>query len=195
MYLIVGLGNPGIRFENTFHNSGFEAIDEAADIFELSFSKKAAKALIAEGFYRGEKVILAKPQTYMNLSGQSVTELVNFYKIPLENILIMYDDYDLPLGALRIRAKGSAGTHNGMRDIVEKLGTTEFARVRIGIKPKQEIMGIMDYVLSERGREARELMEPALEGAAKAAEAFVRGESFDEICRLFSRNVSCGKDD
>ena len=195
MYLIVGLGNPGLRYVNTFHNSGFAGVDEAADIFELSFSKKSAKALVAEGFYRGQKVILAKPQTYMNLSGESVSELVNFYKIPLENILVMYDDYDLPLGSLRIRPHGSAGTHNGMRNIVEKLGTTEFARVRIGIKPKEEIMGITDYVLSERGKEARELMAPAIESAAKAAEAFVRGESLDKIGCAFNRNGASQKED
>ncbi|MBR2968684.1 MAG: aminoacyl-tRNA hydrolase [Clostridia bacterium] len=190
MYLIVGLGNPGKKYDNTFHNSGFLAIDELADRLDVSFGKKiTCKAVLAEGFVGGEKVILAKPQTYMNLSGESVRELVAYYKLPLSNLMVFYDDYDLPLGALRIRPHGSAGTHNGMRSIVKELGSTEFARVRIGIKPPEQLVPIMDYVLADRSRSAREAMAPALDKAARAGEAFARGESMDKIGCAYNVNL------
>lgn len=182
MYLLVGLGNPGSKYENTFHNSGFAAIDAVADLLHANFSKKSCRAITAETFSGGEKIILAKPQTFMNLSGESVGELLSYYKIPLENLLVFYDDYDLPLGALRVRPHGSAGTHNGMRNIVEKIGSTEFARVRLGINPGEgSEIPIIDYVLSERGRRARELMLPAIDNAAKAAEAFIGGTPAKEL--------------
>ncbi|MBQ9480651.1 MAG: aminoacyl-tRNA hydrolase [Clostridia bacterium] len=186
MYLIVGLGNPGKKYENTFHNSGFLAVEEAADLFDTEFTKKTCKAVIAEGFCGGEKVILAKPQTYMNLSGESVRELLSYYKIPLSNLVVLYDDYDLPVGALRIRPKGSAGTHNGMRNIIKETGSGDFLRIRIGIKPAEEIMPIMDYVLSERSRAVKEAMAPAVENAAKAAFDFVKGDDIDKIGRTYN---------
>ena len=188
MFLLVGLGNPGKKYDNTFHNSGFLAVEEAADLFDAEFTKKQCKALVAEGYCGGEKVILAKPQTYMNLSGESVRELLSFYKIPLDRLAVFYDDYDLPLGALRIRPKGSAGTHNGMRNIVKEIGSTEFLRLRIGIKPETEIMPIMDYVLSEKSRAVKEAMQPAVTNAAKAAFDFVKGESIDKIGCAYNIN-------
>ncbi len=188
MFLLVGLGNPGKKYDNTFHNSGFLALDELADRLEVSFGKKSCKAIIAEGFCGGEKVILAKPQTFMNLSGESVRELLAYYKIPVSNLVVFYDDYDIPLGGLRIRPHGSAGTHNGMRNIVKEIGTTEFARIRIGIKPPEQVMPIMDYVLSERNKSAREAMAVSLDNAARAGEAFVRGESMDKIGCAYNIN-------
>ena len=158
MYLLVGLGNPGKQYENTFHNAGFIALDQIAEEFRASFTKKTCKAVVAETFIGKEKVLLAKPQTFMNSSGESVRELVSFYKIPLSNVMVFYDDYDIPVGALRIRAHGSAGTHNGMRSIVKELGSTEFPRARIGIKPEKEIMPIIEYVLSNRSPAVREAM-------------------------------------
>ncbi len=188
MYLIVGLGNPGGRYDNTYHNVGFAAVDLVAESMDVAIKKKSCKALIADAFVGGEKVILAKPQTYMNLSGESVRELMDYYKIPMEKLIVMYDDYDLPVGSLRIRPHGSSGTHNGMRNIVSELGSTEFARIRIGIKPLNPVMGIMDYVLSERSRAVKEIMAPALENAAKAAEAFSRGQDMDKIGCAYNIN-------
>ena len=181
MYLLVGLGNPGKQYENTFHNAGFIAIDSIAEEFHASFSKKTCKAVVAETFIGKEKVLLAKPQTFMNSSGESVRELVSFYKIPLSNVMIFYDDYDIPVGALRIRAHGSSGTHNGMRSIVKELGSTEFPRARIGIKPEKEVMQIIEYVLSNRSSAVRESMLTPISNATKAAEMFVRGETIDKI--------------
>lgn len=181
MYLLVGLGNPGKQYENTFHNAGFIALDGIAEELRASFTKKTCKALVAETFIGKEKVLLAKPQTFMNSSGESVRELVNFYKIPLSNIMVFYDDYDIPVGALRIRAHGSAGTHNGMRSIVKELGSGEFPRARIGIKPQTEVMPIIEYVLSSRSAAIRQAMLTPLSNAQKAAEMFVRGETIDKI--------------
>jgi len=189
MYLLVGLGNPGVKYDNTFHNAGFVAIEAVADRLDTEFRKKSCRAVIAEAFCGSEKVILAKPQTYMNLSGESVRELLSYYKIPVSNLLVFYDDYDIPTGALRIRPRGSAGTHNGMRNIVKELGTTEFARVRIGIRPPEQVMAIMDYVLSERSREVKKAMEPAIDNAARAGEAFVRGIEFDKIGCSYNINL------
>ena len=189
MYLLVGLGNPGGKYENTFHNVGFKAIEEVADRLDTEFRKKSCRALIAEAFCGSEKVILAKPQTFMNLSGESVRELLTYYKIPVSNLMVFYDDYDIPVGALRIRPHGSAGTHNGMRNIVKEIGTTEFARVRIGIRPSEQIMPIMDYVLSERSRAVREEMVTALDNAARAGEAFVRGVTMDKIGCSYNINL------
>lgn len=190
MYLLVGLGNPGAKYKNTYHNVGFDALDSVADRLGATFSKKkTCQAIVAETNFAGQKVILAKPQTYMNLSGLSVKELVAYYKIPVENLMVFYDDYDLPLGGLRIRPHGSAGTHNGMRNIVKELGTTAFARVRIGIKPHEEYLGIMDYVLSERNRAAKDALEDIFDKAGRAGEAFVRGDSFDKIGCAYNVNL------
>lgn len=188
MFLLVGLGNPGGKYENTFHNCGFDAVDAAADLLGASFGKKSCKAIIAETFINGEKVILAKPQTYMNLSGESVRELLSYYKIPISNLMVFYDDYDLPIGALRIRPHGSAGTHNGMRNIVKELGATEFVRVRVGIKPETQIMPILDYVLSERNRRTNEVLSDVFANAARAAKDFILGETMDKIGCTYNIN-------
>ena len=193
MYLLVGLGNPGKKYSNTFHNSGFLAADETADLLGAEFTEKQCKAVIAKTLYCGEKVILAKPQTYMNLSGESVRELLSYYKIPLSNLLVFYDDYDLPIGALRIRPHGSAGTHNGMRSIIGETGSGEFARIRIGIKPAEEIMPITDYVLSERSRAVREEMATVIGKAALAARDFVKGVGIDAIECAYNINVNTNK--
>lgn len=137
MYLIVGLGNPEAKYETTFHNMGFLAVGEAAEKLGVKFKKKECEASVAEAFIGGEKVVLARPVTYMNASGRAVKQLVSKYKIPLENLIVVYDDYDLPKGHIRIRASGSAGTHNGMRSIIGELGTGEFARVRVGIRDEE----------------------------------------------------------
>ena len=148
MKLIVGLGNPDKKYDNTYHNIGFLCIDSLAAALGASFNKKYANASVSELHYNGEKIILAKPQTYMNLSGESVIALKNKFKIEDEDILILLDDIDLPVGKMRFRTSGSAGTHNGLRNIVQMLSSTSFPRLRIGIG-KDEKMELADYVLSK----------------------------------------------
>ena len=133
MYLVVGLGNPDRKYLNTFHNVGFMCVDLLADKLGETFTKNECKAMTLHTRINGHKVIVAKPLTYMNLSGESVLELVNKYKIEIEKLIVVYDDVDLPMGTVRIRKGGSAGTHNGMRNIVKLLDNTGFARIRLGI--------------------------------------------------------------
>lgn len=148
MLLIVGLGNPGREYDRTRHNVGFAAVDELARRYGLSFSEKRAKSLVAAGSVAGQRIALAKPQTFMNLSGQAVVGLSQWYKLdPASELLIIFDELDLPFGVLRLRTRGSAGTHNGMRSIVGQLGTQEFPRLRIGIDPTPRGWDAANYVL------------------------------------------------
>lgn len=148
MHIIIGLGNPGKEYQRTRHNVGFDVIDVLSEKLGIALTKSAMHGLIGEGFLDGEKVVLVKPQTYMNLSGQCVTELVSWYKAPMENVLVIYDDIDLPLGKLRLRASGSAGTHNGMRSVIDLLGRQDFPRLRVGVGAKPEGWELADWVLS-----------------------------------------------
>ena len=187
MKLIVGLGNFGKEYENTFHNLGFAAIDRAAEILGFKFSKEKFRAKLAEGKIGDEKVVLAKPLTYMNLSGLAVSDLVNFYKTDLKNLLVIYDDYDLKSGYIRVRESGSAGTHNGMRNVMEVLGTSDFARVRIGFKPEGEILvPLIDFVLSKIPDTEKEIFLKATESAANAAVAFIKGEKVSDIIAKYN---------
>ena len=169
MHLIVGLGNPGSKYEHTRHNAGFDALAILADKLGVQTAKLKGNALIGEGFYGGEKVILCKPQTYMNLSGAAVSELMAFYKLSPEQLLILYDDVDIPPGWLRIRRSGSAGTHNGMRSVIACLNTEEFARVRIGVGPNPPQMDLADWVLSHYNTPDERLL--AFDAYTRAAEA------------------------
>ena len=174
MYLVVGLGNYEPQYLNTYHNLGFMVADMLAEKLNVSFSKTKCKAKIAETTINGEKVIIAKPLTFMNLSGKSVAEFVRMFKIPLANIIIAYDDIDLNKGTLRIKKDGSAGTHNGMRNIVEQLGTDKFARVRVGAgRPEKKEM-LADYVLSKIDNESFNLIEPALTRAVENIISFIK---------------------
>jgi len=148
VYIIAGLGNPGLKYANTRHNVGFIVLDMLADKLDIKVSKAKHKALIGEGTFAGEKIVLAKPQTYMNLSGESIVELKNWYKVEDSRIIIIYDDIDLDIGVLRIRPSGSAGTHNGMRSIIEHLKSQDFPRVRLGIGRPPQDWDLKDYVLS-----------------------------------------------
>lgn len=182
MKLIVGLGNPENKYLKTFHNLGFLAVEETARLLGLEFCKEKCRAMIAEGIINGEKVVLAKPLTYMNLSGESVRDLVSFYKIPLENVLVMYDDYDLPKGKIRMREKGSAGTHNGMRNIVLHLGSENFARLRVGFRPSEPIIvPLIDLVLSGIKEEDKEIFARAISLSAKAGQDFANGVPVQKI--------------
>ena len=169
MYLIAGLGNPTREYEKTRHNVGFEAIDILADKAGTTVTEKKHKALYGKGYIGGQKVILAKPQTYMNLSGESIREIADFYKIEPENIIILCDDINLSEGQLRIRLKGSAGGHNGIKNIISHLGTQEFPRIRIGVGEKPRGMDLADYVLGRFPKEQQAVMEEAYRDAAEAA--------------------------
>lgn len=172
MYIIVGLGNPGKKYENTKHNIGFITLDFLADRNEIKINKIKHKALVGEGTISGQKVLLVKPQTYMNLSGSSVREVMEYYKADPENLIVIYDDVDIPMGRLRIRKKGSAGTHNGMKSIIYDLQEDGFPRVRIGIGRERK-MPLAGYVLGGFAKEERELMEDAVKRAALAVECML----------------------
>lgn len=191
MKLIVGLGNPDAEYKNTFHNLGFMCVEAVADNLGLSFTKDKCRALIAEGRIGAEKVILAKPQTYMNLSGESVRELVSFYKIPLKDIIVIYDDYDLKKGFVRIRENGSAGTHNGMRNIIKELGSSEFARVRVGFHPEEESkIPLINYVLSGIKEEDKKTFEKVINAVGKIGESFANGCELQKIMQQYNGKIN-----
>ena len=186
MYLIVGLGNPGREYEHTRHNAGFDAIDVLAGKLGADVKEKKHKGLCGKGMIAGEKVILLKPQTYMNLSGESVRAAADFYKIDAEHMIVLYDDIDLDVGKLRVRAKGSAGGHNGIKNIIAHMGTQEFPRVRIGVGAKPDRMDLADYVLGRFSQVERPVMEDAFEEAAEAAIAVVE-DGIDAAMNRFNR--------
>jgi len=187
MKLIVGLGNPTAEYKNTFHNLGFMAVEKVAYKLGVEFSKTKCHAEIAECKIGAEKVIIAKPQTYMNLSGQSVRELLSFYKIPTSDLLVIYDDFDLMKGFVRIREKGSAGTHNGMRNIIAETGKEDFPRVRVGFKPDDgRQITLLKYVLSGISAEEKPVYEKALEVASDAGVAFAKGEDIQKIMQKYN---------
>jgi PTH1 family peptidyl-tRNA hydrolase len=169
LFIIIGLGNPGRQYENTHHNVGFDTVDILSGKFGIKIAKLKHKALIGDGLIQGKRVLLVKPQTYMNLSGESVREVVEWYNIPLKNIIIIYDDVDLPLGRIRIRPKGSSGTHNGMKSIIYQLQSDEFPRIRIGIGKPPENWDMADYVLSRFDAEERKIIGQSISKAAEAA--------------------------
>ena len=172
MYIIVGLGNPGKKYENTKHNVGFITLDFLADKNDIKINKIKHKALVGEGTISGQKVLLVKPQTFMNLSGNSVKEVMDYYKIDIENLIVIYDDVDIPMGRLRVRKKGSAGTHNGMRSIIYDLQEDGFPRVRIGIGGDRK-MSLAGYVLGGFGKEEKSTMEDTVKRAAMAIECII----------------------
>ena len=168
MYLIAGLGNPSRTYEGTRHNIGFTMIDAIGNKFGIDVTTKKHKALVGRGMIDGMRVILAKPQTYMNLSGESIREITDFYKIEPENIIIIYDDISLDVGQLRIRKKGSAGGHNGVKNIIAHLGTQEFPRIKVGIGNNPEGWDLADYVLSKYTKAEQEALKEASEGVIGA---------------------------
>ena len=186
MKLIVGLGNPEDKYKNTFHNLGFMCVDLLAQKLSLQFNKIKCKAQICETLIN-EKVILAKPQTYMNLSGESVFELMSFYKIALKDLIVVYDDYDINIGSLRIRESGSAGTHNGMRNIIKETGATDFPRVRIGFKPTEETqIPLINYVLSGIKESDKQTLDKTLTLGANALYDFAHGKQIQHIMQSYN---------
>ncbi len=175
MWLIVGLGNPGERYARTRHNIGFEALDTLARRHGLQFRTGRANSLTAEGTIAGQRVVLAKPQTFMNLSGQAVSSLRAWYKLdPSRELLVIYDDLDLPFARLRLRERGSAGTHNGMRSIVQQLGSVEFPRLRVGIGQPPGKMDPAAYVLARFNKEEEAALPALLDTIADAVELVLR---------------------
>lgn len=185
MYLIVGLGNPDRQYEGTRHNVGFEVIDRLADRLFVSVEEKKFRGYYGKGIIGGQKVILLKPQTYMNLSGESVRAAADFYKIQPEHIIVVYDDVSLDVGQLRIRTKGSAGGHNGIKNIIAHLGTQEFPRVKVGVGAKPPRMDLADYVLSRFSKEDQAKMEDAFKEAAEAVETLIT-EGADRAMNRFN---------
>ena len=172
-YLLIGFGNPGREYKDTRHNIGFLFIDRVAVRLDARGMKLQSKAIVLSALYDQRKVILAKPQTYMNLSGQSVQGLMHFYKLPMENLLVAHDDLDLPLGALRLRPGGGPGGQKGVASAIETLGSKDFSRLRIGIGRPPGRMDPAAYVLQEFSRDEADVVSEALEKAAEAALAFV----------------------
>lgn len=168
MYLIIGLGNPEEEYGKTRHNMGFNVINKLSNKYGIEVNKKKFEGLCGDGMIEGEKIILLKPQTYMNLSGKSIAQVVNFYKIQLENIIVIYDDIDIEPGLIRIRKKGSSGSHNGMKSVIAELGTEEFMRVRVGIgKPKYE-GDMINYVIGGVSEQEQKELEIGVEKAKEA---------------------------
>ena len=174
MYLIAGLGNPTREYAGTRHNIGYDTITRLCDDYRISLDIKKHKGLCGKGVIGGEKVLLVQPLTYMNLSGDCIKEAADYYKIDPAHIIVIYDDISLPVGKLRVRAKGSAGGHNGMKSIIARLGTEEFARVRIGIGEKPAGWDLADYVLGRFQTDELPLMREAVGNAAKACELIIK---------------------
>ena len=189
MFIIAGLGNPTLQYEGTRHNAGFDVIDTLAGKYNISVDGRKNRALIGKGIIEGKKVILAKPQTYMNLSGESLGGLVDYYKVDEESeFLVVYDDISLDVGQLRIRKKGSAGGHNGMKNIISHLGTEVFPRIKVGVGEKPKKYDLADYVLSRFSKEERAIMEEGCQKAVEAVEMILRGE-MEEAMNKFNGKV------
>lgn len=178
MYMIAGLGNPTQHYAGTRHNVGFDVIDRIADEYHISVETRKGKALTGTGIISGRKVLLVKPQTYMNLSGESLRALADFYKIdPETELLVIYDDVSLDVGQLRIRKKGSAGGHNGIKSIISHLGTNVFMRIKIGVGEKPKEYDLADYVLGHFSKDDKEQMQEGYKKAIRAVELLVAGET------------------
>ena len=173
MKIIVGLGNPGIKYAGSRHNTGFSVVTGISDKFDIPFKKKECKSVTGHGIIAGEKVVLAMPQTYMNLSGEAVQELLHFYKCEPSDLIVIYDDVDLDVGRIRIRKQGSAGGHNGIKSIIGCIGTDEFDRVKVGVGHKPQGWDLADYVLGRFPREELLVMREAVDYATKAYEEII----------------------
>lgn len=187
MYIVAGLGNPTGKYEKTRHNVGFDTINLLAKEHQISMSENKHRALCGKGIIAGQKALLVKPQTYMNNSGEAIGELLRFYKLdPACSLLVIYDDISLEPGNVRIRLKGSAGGHNGIKNIIAHTGTQEFARIKIGIGQKPQEWDLADYVLSRFSKEERQTVEDAMRDAAKATEMILAGDAAQAM-NLFNK--------
>ena len=190
MYIIVGLGNPKKEYDNTRHNIGFDVIDALADFNRIGMTEKKHKAVIGKGIIAGQKVLLAKPQTYMNLSGESVRELVDYFKIDETiELIVISDDISLDVGQLRIRKKGSAGGHNGLKNIILHLGHDNFHRIKMGVGEKPKNYDLADYVLGHFTKEERIVMDESAKDACKAIELMIN-DDVDAAMNLYNKKKS-----
>lgn len=191
MILVVGLGNPGMKYKNTYHNVGFMAIDALAKRLKVKFDKTECDARTCKGNYKGGEFVFAKPETYMNLSGEAVKKLVARYDVDVtRELIVCYDDVDLPIGKLRIREEGSAGTHNGMRNIVKELYTQDFKRVRIGTKTEQlaqKEVELVDFVLSKVDFDNKQILQGAIDKADDAILALMEGLDIQRVQEIANK--------
>lgn len=177
MFIIVGLGNPTDEYKGTRHNVGFEVIDTLADKYNIAVTERKSRAFVGKGMIAGQKVILVKPQTFMNLSGESVRGIVDYYKIDIETeLLIIFDDISLDVGQIRIRKKGSAGGHNGVKNIIQHLGSNEFRRIKVGVGEKPKEYDLVDYVLGHFSKAEKEIMAEGYQHAIEATELILQDE-------------------
>jgi PTH1 family peptidyl-tRNA hydrolase len=190
-FLIVGLGNPGREYRANRHNIGFMAADEIARLANANFSRVQTNSLVLQIMNQGQRLILAKPQTFMNISGQAVGSLLRFYKVPLERMLVIHDDLDLPFGTLRMRPGGGSGGQRGLASIIEKLGTQDFPRLRLGIGRPPGRMDAADYVLQDFSAAERELLPAILTRSAEAASLFTK-EGLEKAMNLYNGELSKG---
>ena len=189
MYIIVGLGNPDRQYQNTRHNIGFDVVDAIAEKYDIAMGERKHKAVIGKGFIAGQKVVLVKPQTYMNLSGESIRAVIDFYKVDEKNeLIVISDDVSLDVGRIRIRKKGSAGGHNGLKNIILHLGHDEFMRVRMGVGEKPQGRDLADYVLGHFTKEEREVIDESIRNAAAAIEIMVT-QGPDAAMNLYNKKV------
>ena len=189
MYIIVGLGNPTKEYEGTRHNVGFEVIDAIADKYNIEVTERKHRAFCGKGLVAGQRVLLVKPQTYMNLSGESVRSALDFYKIDEESeLIVIYDDVSLGVGQLRIRKKGSAGGHNGIKNIIQHLGHNVFQRIKVGVGEKPKEYDLADYVLGHFSKEDKEFMKDGYKRAVEAVEMLVMGD-IDGAMNEFNKKV------
>lgn len=177
MKIIVGLGNPGMEYVGTRHNVGFETIDRISEAYDIPLRQQKLKGVYGQGIIHGEKVLLVKPMTYMNLSGECVGAVARFYKVQPKDVIVIYDDINLDVGQLRIREKGSAGGHNGIKSIISHLNSEEFPRIRIGVGMKRIGQDLVNHVLSHFSGEQLEAVAEGMENAVKAAELMVAGQT------------------
>ena len=175
MYIIVGLGNPGAKYETTRHNMGFITIDYLSQEFNIPVNRLGFKSLYGQGTINGEKVVLVKPQTFMNLSGQTVKEILDFYKVEKNNLIVIYDEISIPLGKIRIKPSGSAGGHNGMKNIIYLLQDDKFPRIRIGVgMPENPHIDIADHVLGKLSKDEISILTESVKNAAKGVELIIK---------------------
>ena len=189
MYIIAGLGNPGRKYQGTRHNIGFDVIDVIAEKNHIMVEEKKHKALIGRGIVGGQRAVLVKPQTYMNLSGESVRQVIDFYKVDEKSeLIVISDDVSLDVGQIRIRRKGSAGGHNGLKNIILHLGHDEFQRVKMGVGEKPAEYDLVDYVLGQFGKEEREIIDESVRRAADAVEVTIR-DGASAAMNLYNKKV------
>ncbi|MBR3824731.1 MAG: aminoacyl-tRNA hydrolase [Lachnospiraceae bacterium] len=187
MYVIVGLGNPGREYQNTRHNIGFDVIEALADVAGISVMERKHKAIIGKGVLDGQRVILVKPQTYMNLSGESVRDVIDYYKLDAtQDLIVVSDDTSLDVGNIRVRKKGSAGGHNGLKDIIAHLGHDTFMRVKMGVGEKPKGYDLADYVLGHFTGDERKVMDEAAKTAVEAIRMMMSGD-IDRAMNQFNR--------